>query len=64
MGVVVTRPRAARSGVRFRTWASDFSLEKGPDSLWTPRSPLFSGYPVYFPEAKRLEREADHPHPF
>ena len=59
----MTRSRAARSGVRIHAEARDFSLQKRPDWLWAPRSPLFSGYRVYFPEVKRLGREAEQPHP-
>ena len=63
MGGVVTRPRAARSGVRIHAGARDFSLQKRPDWLWAPRSPKFIGYRLYFPEVKRLGREAEHPQP-
>jgi hypothetical protein len=62
MGGVVIRQRAARSGLRIHAGARDFSLLKRADWLWAPRSPLFSGYRVYFPEVMRLGCEAEHPH--
>ena len=59
----MSRPRAALSGVRIHAGARDLSLQKRPDWLWAPRSPLFSGYRVCFPDVMRLGREAVHPHP-
>jgi len=50
----VTRLQAVelRISFRLRSGAADFSLGQFPDRLWTPPSPLYNAYGMYFIRGK------------
>ena len=48
-------------GFEFRSGKSFVSSPKPADRLWTPPSFLLKAYASFFPEAKPLASEVDHP---